>query len=136
MFKYYQPDYINRVKAELGYDSDSLNIHLRNNAASFGRIMLLGHLAALTSKFYNLSLEKDGLLFIQRSTYSNKLLKDKSFFISHDAIQEVILKKGPISYKMTIIDSENKKTHFLINKVLLGAPWQKESLAKLIEIYG
>ena len=124
MFKYYQPDYINRVKAELGYDSDSLNINVRNNAASFGRIMLLGHLVALTSKFYNLSLEKDGLLFIQRSTYSNKLLKDKSFFISHDAIQEVILKKGPISYKMTIIDTGNKKTHFLINKVLLGAPWQ------------
>nr|WP_154618953.1 hypothetical protein [Streptococcus uberis] len=120
----------------MGYDSDSLNINVRNNAASFGRIMLLGHLAALTSKFYNLSLEKDGLLFIQRGTYSNKLLKDKSFFISHDAIQEVVLKKGPISYKMTIVDTENKKTHFLINKVLLGAPWQKESLAKLIEIYG
>ncbi len=135
-FKKYNLDYISQVKTELGYDPKSLNITVRNNAASFGKLFFFGYIAAFTSKFFNLSLEKDGLLFIQRSMFNNKLLKNKTFFITNDNIQEIKLKKGPLSYKMTIIDSDNKKTHFLINRVLAGVPWHKENLNKLVEIYG
>ncbi|EFR43537.1 hypothetical protein [Streptococcus pseudoporcinus] len=136
MLKKFDLDYINKTKADLGYDPNSLNITIRNNGASFGKVFLFGYLAIFTAKFFNLSLEKDGLLFIQRGTFNNNLLKDKTFFISHDAIQDIKLKKGPLSYKMTLIDSDNKKTHFRINKILAGVPWHKESLAKLVAIYG
>lgn len=135
-FKKYDLDYINHTKTELGYDPNSLNITVRNNATSFGKILLLGHFAAAASKFYNLSLEKDGLLFIQRDVWNNNLLKEKTFFISHDEIQDILLKKRLMTYKLIIVDKSGKKTVFLINKMFAGVKWHKDSLGQLEATYG
>ncbi|MBL1223535.1 hypothetical protein [Enterococcus sp. BWR-S5] len=133
--KWFEEHYINGIKKEMGYDSESLNLSVMNNPSSFGKVMLFGALSSLSLRMYNLSIEEEGLLFIQRNVMNNELLTEKSNFIYHDEIQTIRFKKGILQDKLLILNKEGKKLHFKINKKIARVPWHKESLEKVQQMY-
>lgn len=133
--KWFEEHYINGIKKEMGYDSESLNLSVMNNPSSFGKVMLFGALSSLSLRMYNLSVEEDGLLFIQRNVMNNELLTEKSNFIYHDEIQTIRFKKGILQDKLLILNKEGKKLHFKVNKKIARVPWHKESLEKVQQMY-
>ncbi|WP_321388547.1 hypothetical protein [uncultured Enterococcus sp.] len=133
--KWFEEHYINGIKKEMGYDSESLNLSVMNNPSSFGKVMLFGALSSLSLRMYNLSIEEEGLLFIQRNVMNNELLTEKSNFIYHDEIQTIRFKKGILQDKLLILNKEGKKLHFKVNKKIARVPWHKESLEKVQQMY-
>lgn len=128
--------YINDTKKKLGYQEDSLNINIQNNAASLGKTMLFGYLSLLSLKSYNLSFEPNGLLLIQRSSFNNRLLENKVEFIDKEEIDSIFCSAGLLQDKLTIVNKAGKSLVFKIQRKLGKAVWQQENLAWLEENYG
>lgn len=112
VMKAYDLNTINQTKAELGYSPNSLNLTVftgpGNSAALFSYWLII-----FARTFYNLSFEQGVLLLIQRSKATNKLLKDKYYFIKNDDIQSIELKKD--SHKFT-----NRLALGMFSPILLG----------------
>ncbi|MGL4695941.1 hypothetical protein [Enterococcus larvae] len=134
--KWFEEHYVNGIKKEIGHDPESLNLSVMNNPSSLGKVALFGALASLSLKMYNLSIEENGLLFIQRNVMNNELLPEKSNFISNDEIDTIRFKKGILQDKLIIVNRDGKKLLFKINKKIARVPWHKESLEKVQQIYG
>lgn len=132
----FNQEYINNFKSGIGYADDSPNITVQNNPHTFGKFFLFGIFASFGLRMYNLSFEKDGLLFIQRSTTNNKLLEDKINFISHDEITSINYRQGMLQNKLIITDQKRNKLVFKINKLIRTIDWHKDSLSWMEQQYG
>ncbi|ELY5748790.1 hypothetical protein RYR35_002081, partial [Streptococcus iniae] len=96
--------------------------------ANFILELSFGLIGALFIKYYHLSIEKNGFLFLKRNPWNLKFVENNYFFIPNEDIQEVVLTKGVGFQKLTLTALDGKKTNYLIPKKLYGVPWLAESL--------
>ncbi|MBS7576092.1 MULTISPECIES: hypothetical protein [unclassified Enterococcus] len=122
-------NYINQIKKEAGYSSDSKNLTVMKKGNFLQR--RLG-LSALFLSMYNLSIEKNGLLLIKRSKYSPQLQPSKMVFIEKSQIIKINLNKKIGALELLLVMEDSPKIEFRLNdKNNKFIPWQELGISEL-----
>ncbi|MCH4176527.1 MAG: hypothetical protein LKF43_03410 [Streptococcaceae bacterium] len=127
--KWNDENYINQFKKEIGYNSTSKNITVMNKGNFLQRRF---GVAALFLSMYNLSIEENGLLLIQRSKYSPRLNPTKTIFIDKSEIDKINLINRVGALELLIVTKKSKKFVFKLDKKNSKfIPWQEIGIADL-----
>lgn len=127
--KWNDENYINQFKKEIGYNSTSKNITVMNKGNFLQRRF---GVAALFLSMYNLSIEENGLLLIQRSKYSPRLNPTKTIFIDKSEIDKINLINRVGALELLIVTKKSKKFVFKLDKKNRKfIPWQEIGIADL-----
>ena len=91
--------------------------------------------AAMCTQYYAINISSQGVAVIGIDNVTGKLRPEAFLYISRDKIQKVQFAKNFLSYQMEIITA-NGSIGFRVNKTMVGAPWHKKNLGKIISAGG
>ena len=91
--------------------------------------------AAMCTQYYAINFSSQGVAVIGIDNVTGKLRPEAFLYISRDKIQKVQFAKNFLSYQMEIITA-NGSIGFRVNKTMVGAPWHKKNLGKIISAGG
>lgn len=91
--------------------------------------------AAMCTQYYAINISSQGVAVIGIDNVTGKLRPEAFLYISRDKIQKVQFAKNFLSYQMEIITA-NGSIGFRVNKTMVGAPWHKKNLGKIISAEG
>ena len=120
------PNRVNEYRKAMGFQGETKYVYgyfLSNVTA-----MVLGGLSFLNTKYFMLSMEKDGILLIGLGV--TEKFSGKNAFVKYSEIKDFKSKKKLLEYQWTI-DTDQGKLKASITKKRIGQPWQNEN-AKLM----
>ncbi|EHO50738.1 zinc ribbon domain-containing protein [Lentilactobacillus kisonensis] len=125
-------DNLNAYRRQLGYPRTD-NICVYGYFFSTGAIVLLGPIGALTSKYYMISFEKDGILFLGIGMTQH--FNGQNSFVNFSDISSIKFTNVGMNYHLDV-KSPKGEIKAKIGKLILGHSWQGENGKKLYEMYG
>lgn len=123
---------LNAYRRQLGYTSAD-NICVYGYFFSTGAIVLLGPIGALTSKYYMISFEKDGILFLGIGMTQH--FNGQNSFVNFSDISSIKFTNVGLNYHLDV-KSPKGEIKAKVGKLILGHSWQGENGKKLYEMYG
>lgn len=120
-------DRIIAYKRAMGLESTADNV-VAAQTANMGRIMLSPLYASLTQKWFVLSFEKDGILFIGLNTLSH--FTGKNMFVPKESITDLEYRTGLLR-KVFSFKLDGRKMKYYLPITILTADFQHANMAKL-----
>lgn len=94
---------------------------------------LAGSAAALLSmQYYVLHFNQEGIAIIGINNTTGKIVENAFAFISNNEISHIAFQKKMMSYELKITTNKGSLA-YKINKTMIGTPWHKENLPKILQ---
>jgi len=122
---------IKRYREALGYTSTD-NPVVYGYMLDTGLTLLIGVAGVLATKYYMISFEDDGILFLGLDITSH--FTGENAFIKFTDLEKVTFKGLGLSYTLTLSDGDNTMK-VKVNRFIMGRPWQGASVKILAQRY-
>ncbi|KRO04093.1 hypothetical protein IV54_GL001611 [Levilactobacillus paucivorans] len=122
---------VNRYRQALGYTSTD-NLVVYGYMLNMGMTVLVGVVGMLANKYYMISFEDDGILFLGIGLSSH--FTGENSFINFNDLEKISFKNFGLDYHLTVT-AENGTMKAKVTRLILGQPWQAANVKILAQRY-
>lgn len=88
--------------------------------------------ASLSLQYHVLHFNQEGIAIIGISNTTGKIMENAFDFISNNEISHITFRKKMMSYELEIATNKGILA-YKVNKTMIGTPWHKENLPKILQ---